>query len=88
MTTEKFRFTRTPPDVTRLIFDTISVGEEQWALVETTSGARKERRESIEDGHDREKERSREAEKEREREHRRQNKSREKGRQIKAMHNV
>ena len=67
MTTDKFRLTRTPSDAVR-ISDAIHVGEEQWTLVKTTSGCRKERRERTGDEREKEKERSREAEKERERE--------------------
>ena len=72
MTTEKFRLTRTPSDAVRMISDAIPVGEEQWTLVETTSGSRKERRERTGDEREKEKEGSGEAEKERERGRRRE----------------
>ena len=72
MTTDKFRLTRTPSDAVRMISEAIPVGEEQWTLVEMTSGSRKERRERAGDEHEKEKERSREAEKEWERERRRE----------------
>ena len=72
MTTDKLRLTRTPSDAVRMISDAIPVGEEQWTLVEMTSGSRKERRERAGDEREKEKERSREAEKERERGHRRE----------------
>ena len=49
MMTDKFRLTRTPSDAIRMISDAIPVREEQWTLVETTSGSRKERRERIGD---------------------------------------
>ena len=72
MTTVKFRLTLTSLDAVRMISDAIPVGEEQWTLVETTSGSRKERRERTGDEREKEEERSREAVKEREREHRRE----------------
>ena len=72
MTTDKFRLTRTPSDAVRRISDALPVEEEQWTLVETTSGTQKERRERTRDERDKEEERSREAEKERERERRRE----------------
>ena len=65
MTTIKFRLTLTSLDVVRMISDAIPVGEEQWTLVETTSGSRKERRERTRDERDKEEGRSREVEKER-----------------------
>ena len=65
MTTDKFRLTRTPSDAVRMISDAIPVGEEQWTLVETASGSRKEERERTGDEHEKEKERWRGAGKER-----------------------
>ena len=70
MTTDKFRLTRTPSDAVRMISDAIPAGEEQWSLVETTSGSRKEKRERTGDEHEKEKERWRGAGKERQRERR------------------
>ena len=71
MTIDKFRLTRTPSDAVRMISDALPV-EEQWTLVETTSGSRKDRRERTGNEREKEKERSREAEKERERGRRRE----------------
>ena len=56
MTTVKFRLTLTSLDAVRMISDAIPVGEEQWTLVETTSGSRKERRERTRDERDKEEE--------------------------------
>ena len=55
MTTDKFRLTRNPSDAVRMISDALPVGEEQWTLVETTSGSRKERRERTGDENEKEK---------------------------------
>ena len=55
MTIDKFRLTRTPSDAVRMISDALPVGEEQWTLVETTSGSRKERRERTGDESEKEK---------------------------------
>ena len=71
MTIVKFRLTLTSLDAVRMISNAIPMGEEQWTLVETTNGSRKESRERIIDEREKE-ERSREAEKERERERRRE----------------
>ena len=72
MTTDKFMLTRIPSDAVRMKSDALPVGEEQWTLVETTSGSQKERRERTRDVREKEAERSREAEKERERKRRRE----------------
>ena len=72
MMTIKFRLTLTSLDAVRMISNAIPMGEEQWTLVETTSGSRKDRRERTGDEREKEEERSREAEKERERGHRRE----------------